>query len=279
MSVNYLDVIGTYYTDAEAYCDADPTVYSDIQWITTPISQAELDSVHLTEYKTNKLIYFSELAEEDIISGFDSDALGAPHFYESLPEDQLNLVGCVATEMDMQYACWAYINASQVVNVGGAKTGTDSTGFSNDGTTYDCEIVIDGTSTYLSIAGQDAQTYNDLITAINNDIDFSAKGYASLTNGDIIIYSNTYGPSSTVNIVDADLFNQLMGYVTIETASPGQDKSDSTKDYRWHTHAELVAVTQAGADVKLNVLQKYNVKKQQILNAVDIAAVDAITWD
>ena len=279
MTVNYLDIIGDYYETAEVYTEGDPTNYNDLVWETTPISQAELDAVWLVDYKTQKLIYFSELATEDVVSGFDSSALGTPHHYDSQPEDQLNLVGSVATNTDMFYACRAYTNAYQIVNVGGARTGTDSTGLPNNTTHCDCEIKFEGASTYLSIQGQDAQTYQELIDAINADLDFSDKGVASIENGNIKIESKVYGASSTVQILDADLFNRLTTYSTIETAVAGEDPSEATKDYRWHTNAQLVTVTQDGANVKLTTLQKFNVKKQQILNAVDVAAVDAITWN
>ena len=71
----------------------------------------------------------------------------------------------------------------------------------------------------------------------------------------------------------------ITGYVGVNAAVDGLDPSEATKDYRWHTHAQLITVNQDGANVKLTVLQKFNVKKQQILNAADITAVDAITWD
>jgi hypothetical protein len=41
---NYIEVIGCYYNDAEAWTAGDPTVYGNIVWETTPISQAELDA-------------------------------------------------------------------------------------------------------------------------------------------------------------------------------------------------------------------------------------------
>jgi len=48
---NYLEIIGTNYPEAGAIVrnGADPTVYSNIEWITTPIPQATLDA---TEYAT-----------------------------------------------------------------------------------------------------------------------------------------------------------------------------------------------------------------------------------
>lgn len=50
------------------------------------------------------------------------------------------------------------------------------------------------------------------------------------------------------------------------------------KAYEVHTNAQLQQVLNDGAVVKLTILQKFNTKKEQILYAADIAAVDAITW-
>lgn len=43
---NYLNIIGEYFPSANAYVSGsgDPTVYGDIQWITTPIAQGTLDA-------------------------------------------------------------------------------------------------------------------------------------------------------------------------------------------------------------------------------------------
>ena len=43
---NYLNIIGEYFPAADAYITGsdDPTVYGDIQWVTTPIAQGTLDA-------------------------------------------------------------------------------------------------------------------------------------------------------------------------------------------------------------------------------------------
>ena len=43
---NYLNIIGEYFPSADAFVTggADPTVYANIQWVTTPIAQATLDT-------------------------------------------------------------------------------------------------------------------------------------------------------------------------------------------------------------------------------------------
>ena len=275
---NYIDLVGEYYPDSQVTSTGDPSVYNNLVWITTAISQEDLDLVYLSDYKANKIIEFSELAREDIVNGFDSSALGSPHLYASEPEDQLNLIGSVSSGVTMPYSCRAYTSGYQVVDVGGAKIGTDSTGFSNDTTQYSLEVQVDGSSSYLAIQGSDAQTFDSLITQMNLDADFSALATAAINNGNIEITSNSFGSSSTVNIVIGSLVSSLTGYVRVQTAVDGIDGIDNTKVFETHTNAQLMTVLNDGAVVKLTVLQKFNTKKEQILNAVDVAAVDAITW-
>ena len=70
MSTNYIKLIGDYYPEAEAYCVGSPTVYSNIVWETTAISQAVLDGVQLIDYKTQKIVGFGGTATAEIIDGF-----------------------------------------------------------------------------------------------------------------------------------------------------------------------------------------------------------------
>jgi len=75
------------------------------------------------------------------------------------------------------------------------------------------------------------------------------------------------------------LFSSITGYVAIGDASVGVTAAGtSEKIYKLHTNTELLVVINDGKDVKLTVLQKFNVKKAQVLAAADEAAVDAITW-
>ena len=61
---DYLRVIGDCFPNAQAYVNGndDPTVYSNIQWLTTPISQATLDSadcpvpLFLTDLELDQII-------------------------------------------------------------------------------------------------------------------------------------------------------------------------------------------------------------------------------
>jgi hypothetical protein len=275
---NYLDMLSSYFPGVGAYTTGNPEVYDDIVWVSTPVAQSDLDVAYVVEYKTNKIIEFSEQAREDIINGFDSSSLGTPFSYDSEPEDQLNLIGSVTANVTMPYSCRAYTQGCQHIDVGGNKVGTDSTGYANDLTMYNLEVQVDGTSSYFSFEGQDIQTYDSLISTMNADADFSVLATASLVAGDVEIQSKSFGTSSTISIIVGSLVSTLVGYVGITTAKTGINGVDNSKTYQVHTNAQLLAVLNDGAVVKLSILQKFNTKKEQVIGAADIAAVDAITW-
>lgn len=52
-----------------------------------------------------KTVSVNQACEAAITAGFTSEALGAPHFYSSQLDDQLNLTGAVLRGLDMPYAC------------------------------------------------------------------------------------------------------------------------------------------------------------------------------
>ena len=160
--LDYLITIETYHPGVEVTMD-DCCDYSTINWGTeTVISQAQLDNEYLGIYKNDKIIEFSAQAEADIVNGFQSAALGTMYWYDSAPEDQLNLIGSTTAGDDTYYSC--------------------------------------------------------------------------------------------------------------------RDTQAGTKTYRLHTHAQLVIVIQDGRDVKLNILQTFNTKKELIIASITTAEVDAITW-
>ena len=279
MTINYVDIIAEYFPTYEVRCDGDPAIYANIVWEADSISQAELDATHLSDYKSKKIMEFAEFANNEIIKGFVSSALGNPYFYDSELEDQINLIGAVTSASEMYYSCREYTKGYQTIDFAGAIVGTNSTGLLNDGTLYTAEMVIDGNSTYISEAGSLMQTFDALISTLNADVDFSAVASASIVNGNINITSNTRGSLSTVNIIDVSLFNSISGYSSILSAFAGIDGNlNPTKEYQFHTNAQLLTVINDGKDVKLSILQKFNVKKQQVMAAVDFTAVDLIAW-
>jgi len=247
MATNYMNLIGQYYPAAEAWSSGNPTVYANINWITTPIPEAELNGKQLLDYMTIKLVAFGANAEAEIIDGFESEALGSPHWYDSERDDQLNLIGAVATQSTMPYSCRPGINSAIVIDVNGTKVGTDATGFANDATTYDAEIVIDGVSTFVSIEGATAQTIDDLVTQIQGDLDLGTNpASVVLSGGNLTLGSGVYDVTSSINIVDTTLFSSITGYVAIGDASVGVTAAGtSEKIYKLHTNT---CVDEAGVD-------------------------------
>lgn len=279
MAKDYIELIGEFYPTAKATVVGNSSDYNNINWETTAISKEELDLAYLTRIKTLKILDFSEKARQEVTMGFYSNALGSPYYYDSEPEDQLNLIGAVATAQNIPYSCRASTQGYQIVNVGGAKAGTNATGFANTTTTYNAEVIIDGESTFVSVKGQDAQTFSALMTQIQSDLQLTVpNALCELVNGNIKITSPMYGSASTVSIVNANLFNNLTGYVAIETAVDGIDGANNGKEYQTHTHAQMQLVLNDGATVKLVALQKFSVKRSQVEAAIDEAAVNAIVW-
>jgi len=66
-----------------------------------PLSSLE----RLSQLYTSQVEAINKRAEITISGGFISAALGAPHFYSSQLDDQLNLTGAVLRGLDMPYAC------------------------------------------------------------------------------------------------------------------------------------------------------------------------------
>lgn len=116
-----------------------------------------------------------------------------------------------------------YRAGSQVVDVGGAKTGATSTGLANDATVYTYQISVDGGGTQtISVTGSAAQTYTLLISEINNDITGAT---VSLVGGNLKFVSATTGASSSISLTagggGTNLFTTLTNFVAVRTATAG----------------------------------------------------------
>ncbi len=280
MIANYIGLVGEHYPNVECHTTGATSDYNAIVWKSTVISKADLDQAELIHEMTLKITSFSVTAGNEITDGFISGALGFPHWYDSAMEDQLNLIGAVTTGVTMPYSCRSSSAGYQTVDVGGAKLGTDPTGYANSNTTYNAEIKICGVSTFVSITGTEAQTLDQLLQQIQADLDLGTNAAnVALVDGNITISCDVFEDTSSIEILDSDLFSLLTGYVGINTAVSGISASATTfKEYKIHTHAELVTVINDGKDVKLTILQKFNVKKAQILACTTSAEIDAITW-
>lgn len=72
-------------------------------WAQVPITVENLDA-----YKEKKIQDLDNSCESEILAGFESSALGTPHFYQSSRDDQMNLIGLVATGDDDLFKCDDY---------------------------------------------------------------------------------------------------------------------------------------------------------------------------
>lgn len=124
-----------------------------------------------------------------------------------------------------------YRQGSQIVDVGGAKTGATATGLANDATVYGFTASIDGgASQQISVTGSAAQTYTTLLAEINIDLTGAT---CVLVGGNIKVISDTVGAGSTVAITNAAgtasnaLLSTLTNFVALRTASAGTVANDN----------------------------------------------------
>ena len=96
-----------------------------------------------------------------------------------------------------------------VLSLGPTFPGVDSTptGLANDATVYSATVNIDGVNRPVAVTGSAAQTMANLITEIDNDL--STWATTDLIGDIIVITSLNTGPTSTVTVVDTDLFSSL----------------------------------------------------------------------
>ena len=124
-----------------------------------------------------------------------------------------------------------YRQGSQIVDVGGAKTGASATGLANSAEAYGFTISIDGgASQQITVTGSAAQTYTNLLTEINTDL---AGATCVLVGGNLKIISDLVGAGSTVAITNAAgtasnaMLSTLTNFVAVRTASEGTVTNDN----------------------------------------------------
>lgn len=91
---------------------------------------------------------------------------------------------------------------------------------------YSAVIEVDGTNHFVSVVGNNAQSYGALIQELNQDL----LGYAtaSLVSGNIVIRSNTIGAGSSIAVISSQLFSSLSGYQSIDASVTGQHAYEAT---------------------------------------------------
>ena len=88
-------------------------------------------------------------------------------------------------------------------------------------TTYTASVSINGgEGQAISIVGDDAQTYTELLAELEAD---TITSEWTITGGNVRCTSDTSGAVSSVSITDTDLFSSLTEFVSILAAVPGTD--------------------------------------------------------
>lgn len=109
---------------------------------------------------------------------------------------------------------------TQVVDLSGTRTAGFLTGLANDATLYTASVNVDGSGAQaISIMGSAAQTYAQLLTELQAD---TTGALWSIEGGNIVCRSNSYSTTSTIAIIDVDLFAALTRFVAISAAVPGE---------------------------------------------------------
>lgn len=109
----------------------------------------------------------------------------------------------------------------QQVNLGGLAFPATSTGLINGPTIYTTVVTVDGIAIPISIAGNAAQTYLDLVNELNTALGSAA--ISAIVGGNIVITSTTVGVGSSVVISSDTLFSTLTQFISMSTPIAGTD--------------------------------------------------------
>lgn len=111
----------------------------------------------------------------------------------------------------------------------------------------------------------------------NKISELSSKAELEITSGfisDALGYQRIYDSEleDQINLIGSTASNSTMYYAC-------RDPITLQKSYETHTHEQLLQVLNDGKLVKLNILQKFFIKKSYILSLTNKEDVDAVTWD
>ena len=142
-------------------------------------------------------------------------------------------------------------NALTIANAAGYQTvdyeqlalSGNATGLANDATVYTMKVSVNGaTAVDVSVVGSAAQTFGDLITALNGSL--PATVVASIFDGNIDFTTATTGAGNTVEILDIDLLRSCAGFKQVLEKRVGIDTLADIFDlnYRngYQSYAELL---------------------------------------
>lgn len=96
--LSYVQCIGKHFPTVNVVCYGDDFNYDNIVHEGgDPLPpKSELDSLIFDDTKIDKISELSVHCQKIIINGFQSDALGSTHIYDSEEVDQLNIIGSVS---------------------------------------------------------------------------------------------------------------------------------------------------------------------------------------
>ncbi|MGZ8924625.1 MAG: beta strand repeat-containing protein [Nitrososphaeraceae archaeon] len=123
-------------------------------------------------------------------------------------------------------------------------------------TTYTASISVDGVAKAISVVGNAAQTFTDLLTEINTDL--AAAATIAISGGNLRVTSATTGVTSIVAITDTDLFAALTGYVAILTAVDGTATATYTASISVDGVAKAISVVGNAAQTFTDLLTEIN---------------------
>jgi len=96
--MDYINCISQHFPTIVVVCRGDSRNYDDVEWIggdSLP-SKETLDELIFLDVKKEKIALLSKACNEQIIAGFESDALGYPCIYDSEDVDQINILGVMS---------------------------------------------------------------------------------------------------------------------------------------------------------------------------------------
>ncbi len=108
---------------------------------------------------------------------------------------------------------------TQNVSFGVSKAGGDPSGLANDSTVYTATIAVDGGGAQsIAVIGSEAQTFTAVLAQINQDL---TGAVSAIVAGEILTTSDSFGVSSTIAIIDTDLFATLTNFSAVDSAAAG----------------------------------------------------------
>lgn len=134
--------------------------------------------------------------------------------------------GDISANIEWSIAASIATRGIQGVDLGGVPPGGNGSGLANDATVYTATVDVDGAEAAqaISFAGQDAQTFQDVLDELNAD---TTGAVWTLSGSGLRCTSDSTGVSSSINIVDTNLFSTLTGFSSVEVAVNGVDQVDS----------------------------------------------------